>query len=699
MFGENAEFNNLDEEQVLKPQKICRDKSKRDQIIERLNDIKNLILLSDDYLDLYGFDKSDENKLDDMDDENNNKKQDMAINTDPIIYKDKSTATDENYDINNKNNDNEENNNDNDESNINEESISKGYINNNNLNNQEKKSKIIVSSYQPLTYDAYNVFIKTAPAIENMLLNNINKYILQNKNENKHQENTGMSKISNEFIFPEELLNYMFPNYKSDNVKININKYLFFDTKPCLIAISLSLSNEFSPMLAPIFGDNFDNINSANIIILFDIFAIKIIKILYSYSKVNDMITIGEGENILISARIDGELDVYDISLKGENNSEMETDEEYFMGFEKNNNFVGLGRENTENIKNKNTEPKFKLILPLFSSSIYLNNYNDPTTDINNKGFNSELKKMIKVVNKNIENTNYIEKLYEIYLIDFTGYLISLKFSESNISSIQTLQNKFTNLSISFDLNPLLKRAFNTLPDNGNQNNENLLTEIYDVKYYKDNQLFILCNFGLCKITIEGKDTFLSDPIYFSIQNENYMTAFDVSDLGYVTCAFNDKSVKIINSNNKNIIYSSVVDSIDESTLISNIMWSKVICKNDKNKLIRKTLLANFFIFTSKNEFIIYDLNQKKLDQVRKIKKLKEMGKAQNLTRKNSLMDMSETLFTDYSNFITISECNQLNMAKFIIYRLSLRKQYYDENNIMKVNDKIIGKLMKLLNN
>ena len=41
MFGENAEFNNLDEEQVLKPQKICRDKSKRDQIIERLNDIKN----------------------------------------------------------------------------------------------------------------------------------------------------------------------------------------------------------------------------------------------------------------------------------------------------------------------------------------------------------------------------------------------------------------------------------------------------------------------------------------------------------------------------------------------------------------------------------------------------------------------------------------------------------------------------------
>ena len=26
---------------------------------------------------------------------------------------------------------------------------------------------------------------------------------------------------------------------------------------------------------------------------------------------------------------------------------------------------------------------------------------------------------------------------------------------------------------------------------------------------YKDNILYVLCNFGLCKLTIEGKDTFL----------------------------------------------------------------------------------------------------------------------------------------------------------------------------------------------
>ena len=59
-----------------------------------------------------------------------------------------------------------------------------------------------------------------------------------------------------------------------------------------------------------------------------------------------------------------------------------------------------------------------------------------------------------------------------------------------------------------------------------------------------------------------------------------------------------------------------MLDGIDDTTLISSICWSKVICKTIKNKLIRRTLLANFFIFTSKNEFVIYDLNQKKIENL-----------------------------------------------------------------------------------
>ena len=60
---------------------------------------------------------------------------------------------------------------------------------------------------------------------------------------------------------------------------------------------------------------------------------------------------------------------------------------------------------------------------------------------------------------------------------------------------------------------------------------------------------------------------------------------------------------------------------------------------------------------------------------------------------------MSDCLYTDYSNFIAMSECNQINKAKFSITKLSLRKQYYDESTINKVNKKILAKLLDLLNN
>jgi hypothetical protein len=389
--------------------------------------------------------------------------------------------------------------------------------------------------------------------------------------------------------------------------------------------------------------------------------------------------------------------------LKGDD-TKADNDEKYFMGFECNNDMslarVDITRLNTP-VKNN---PKFKLILPIISSCSFLQSKKDNKNgDILREelSFNSQVKKMLKVVNKNIENNENIDKLYEIFVFDQTGYLISFQFYDSDIRSPFRLEHAFSDSYINSDLNPLLKRCFNTLPDNGTNIKENLLTEIYDIKYYRENMLYILCNFGLCKLTIEGKDTFLCDPIYYSLSQENMnsMTSFDISDLGQIVCGFNDKSVKIIDAENKSILYSSVVDSIDETTLINNIQWSKAICKNIKNKLIRRTLLANFFIFTSKNEFVIYDLNQKKIESLRKIKKFKEFGKILNLSRKNSLIDMSDCLYTDYSNFIVMSECEQANKAKFSITKLSLRKQYYDEGTIVKVNKKIIGKLGSLLNN
>ena len=61
MFGENANFNDIDEERNLKPAFINKNKSKRDQIIERMNDIKNIILLSEEYIEIASLEKNDNN--------------------------------------------------------------------------------------------------------------------------------------------------------------------------------------------------------------------------------------------------------------------------------------------------------------------------------------------------------------------------------------------------------------------------------------------------------------------------------------------------------------------------------------------------------------------------------------------------------------------------------------------------------------
>ena len=176
MFGENANFNDIDEERKLKPMKVNKDKSKREQIIERMNDIKNIILLSEEYIEIASLEKTEEtdNKMGlginlNMD----KRKQETGINTDIIEYKDKGTAIEENFDF--------DLNNENDGEEAKEKEKDKELylcINSFNETGKEKKSKIMVASYQPMSYNAYNVFVKIAPSIETMLLNNINKYIL-----------------------------------------------------------------------------------------------------------------------------------------------------------------------------------------------------------------------------------------------------------------------------------------------------------------------------------------------------------------------------------------------------------------------------------------------------------------------------------------------------------------------------------------
>ena len=199
MFGENANFNDIDEERKLKPMKINKDKSKREQIIERMNDIKNIILLSEEYIEIVSLEKTEENdnKMGLGSNLNMDKgKQETGINTDIIEYKDKGTATEENLDFDLNNED------DGEEAKEKEKDTELHLgINSFNETGKEKKSKIMVASYQPMSYDAYNVFVKIAPSIETMLLNNINKYILQKKDDKQLEESTGMHKLSIGFNF------------------------------------------------------------------------------------------------------------------------------------------------------------------------------------------------------------------------------------------------------------------------------------------------------------------------------------------------------------------------------------------------------------------------------------------------------------------------------------------------------------------
>ena len=92
--------------------KINKNKSKREQIIERMNDIKNIILLSEEYIEIASMEKTEENdnKINLGNDMNNmnSGKQETGINTDEITYNDKGTATEENLDLNFINEDNDE---------------------------------------------------------------------------------------------------------------------------------------------------------------------------------------------------------------------------------------------------------------------------------------------------------------------------------------------------------------------------------------------------------------------------------------------------------------------------------------------------------------------------------------------------------------------------------------------------------------
>jgi len=116
------------------------------------------------------------------------------------------------------------------------------------------------------------------------------------------------------------------------------------------------------------------------------------------------------------------------------------------------------------------------------------------------------------------------------------------------------------------------------------------------------------------KIKIKGKNDYDINSI-----SDEYITAFDVSDSGHILISLNDLTIKILDEKNYSVIYQTVVTDINPESVIDKIYWSNIICKNENNKLVRKNLLANFYIISSKNEFFIFDLNQKNKTDIKVI--------------------------------------------------------------------------------
>lgn len=446
---------------------------------------------------------------------------------------------------------------------------------------QHKTNTSVETNYQPLTYKAYQFFIHIGPYIETILLNNTNKYILQAKSA-QTGETTGMTKLDKEFLFPKELLAYLFPNNPNESdIKFAFTSFLFFDTKPYQIAfaINLALANA-SPLhaLLP------EMKTSCSLIIIYCLFTNQILKIYYSFAKINEMSLLGESENLLIAGKHDGTFNIYDLR---------NTDKEILYRNYESSNMQSITREPESN-KDTLKTPKYSLILA--STSSFNSTFSFPTPIVSMK----------KIVIESVST----EKIFKLFTIDQSGTLAIFNIRES-VTNTKNYDEILSKPDILLDISKEAMRVFNRAVA--------LPLQCIDMKYYEEEKgnytLYLLSNMGLATIVIEGKESFIAESIYDSSTNK--MTCFDIADTGNICAGFADYTVKIFDKSNNDTLLTLYASSLLPGAVINQITWSNVICKNSKGKLIRKSLLANFYLFTTKNEFIIFDLNQKNVADIK----------------------------------------------------------------------------------
>jgi hypothetical protein len=366
------------------------------------------------------------------------------------------------------------------------------------------------------------------------------------------------------------------------------------------------------------------------------------------------MLTLGKNENFILTAREDGIFDLFNIKKYDDINYSYKISS------------VNLTRETNlnNNVKNIN----INISLPLYSSFDSLRK--DLSINMPNE--------IINVIKKQIKSTT------KIFAIDKSGNLLvmislinSNEFSNGNlnpnINSKEINNNSNINRPLlkrlySVDLNEKLKfllnkntlkiyemkRFFNEINTNNTNTNKDFDFEKTNKNFnignetdnYNNNDdiFFINSNLGLFMIKLIGKNDCNIRIIYNNFNEKNILSSFDVSDSGLILAGFADLSIRVIEMKDFKIIFQLNLPIENISTIIDKIFWASVICKSDNNnsnKLIRKSLTANIFVITNKNEFIIFDLNQKSKADLRTIKKKIELSAKKKLNRLNSIVDYS----------------------------------------------------------
>jgi hypothetical protein len=324
------------------------------------------------------------------------------------------------------------------------------------------------------------------------------------------------------------------------------------------IAVNINLSNDSDSYFSTP-----DCVKDINFVVIFNLFSGAYEKLFFCFNKITTVVILGTSESILAASKVDGSIDFFNIRTTGQ--------ERHYMNFESNINPL---------FNNEIKEPKVKLVLPIYT--------------IQTKSHS----RIVKLKKRIVEGIN--SKMIKLYSLSLDGIIEIYEINDNVIDELKEINKK--NI-----------KKINTLDVSNHFNNFSELGKFrcIDINYSRKSGnytdlLYILTNFGLIKLSLAGKNDFIIN----SILDIN-ITAFDVSDNGFVVVAFNDLMVRIYDETNLNIITQLYAEEFSCDTIIDKINFSDIVCKNENNKMLRRSWIANIFAFTNKNEFIIFDLNQK----------------------------------------------------------------------------------------